>query len=144
MAGLAEIVRAEAKEAGLAAAKHAFPDNVLRAVLLTRCLTRAHLLMQAVLAEQIFRLIGLFISLVHLHLLLAVNESAEIGGFALEALVERALMHGELLGLLVVFIALGFQSLVLEDTLSLRIEERLGFDFVLQTPQWPQLFRDRI
>ena len=122
MARLAEIVRAEAKEAGLAAAEHAFPDNVLRAMLLTRCLPRAHLLMQAVLAEQILRLIGVFISLIHLHLLLAVDEAAEVGGFALEALVERALMHGELLGLLVVLVALGCQSFVLEDTLSSCIE----------------------
>ena len=108
VARLAEIMRAEAKVASLAAAEHALPDDVLGAVLRARGLPSTHLFQNTVLAEQ-----TLSSNIIVVQVLLAVDKATEVRLFALMALIKRALMHGKLFRFLVEGVPLGPKSWVL-------------------------------
>lgn len=130
VAPLAKIVRSEAKVASLAAAEHALPDNIFLAVFLAAGLSHTDLFEQTVLAEEILRLVLLFI-FINKHLLFAIYKSAKVGLFALIALIKRAFMIRELLRFIEVSVANSFKSFIFEDPLSLRVKQGFGLDLVL-------------
>ena len=83
---IAEVCRAKAVEESHRAAEVAFPVNLLRSVLLTHFLASSVCLHLALLAAKIlsFRLV------LHVQLLLAINETTKVGLFAVITLVKRA------------------------------------------------------
>ena len=97
-------------------------------MLFTLILPVAQLLDQAVLAEEV-----LAPELVlRLHRGIAVLHASEVRLLALEALVEGALLHGELERLPVKVIAFGLQSLTLKQALPLSHLERFSLDLCLE------------
>ena len=91
MAPLAEVVRPEAKVNCDRAAEHALPIDVLLAMTLTQRHTSSECRQLAVLADKVL----LASALLDAKLLLAFDHTAKVGLFALETLVEGALLHGQ-------------------------------------------------
>ena len=137
VARLAEIVRAEAEVASLAAAEHALPDDVLGAVLPAGGLPRTHLFQNTVLAEK-----TLSLNILVVQVLLTVDKAPEVRLFALMALIKRALMHGKLFRFLVEGVPLGPKSWVLQNSLPPCVEKGLSFHSVPQASQRSKLFSD--
>ena len=102
VAVIAHVMSTEAVEQSRAAAVHALPVDLCFAVDFADCLTGADLFQDAILAEKILWL--RLVSLSVVHLLLAVDEAAEVGLFAVVALVEGAAVVGKFLRLLVVYV----------------------------------------
>ena len=102
----AEVIGAPAAERGNRATVHALPVNEFNAVFLALSHANSHLTEHAFLAQKILFLSRALLSRVHL--LLAVDQTAEIGLLALKALVERASVHREFKRLVVVKVVLIF------------------------------------
>ena len=143
MTPLAEVVRTEAEVASLAATEHALPNDMSLTVLLAISLTSANLLEQAVLTQEVLRLIA-FITIIDKHFLFTIYESAKVGLLTLVALVERTPMVGELLSLLIIHVTFCFESGILENPLPPRIKQCLCLDLMLQTNEWPEFFCDNL
>lgn len=122
----AHVVRPEAVESGLRAAVHTLPVDLLIAVFRALCLPGADLFQQTFLTQKVFRLaldpvrIGCVLD--------AVDQAAEVGLLALEALVEGASMSCERLWVFEVDIVFVEQSSVTQETLVLRIDQGLLLD----------------
>ena len=142
VAVIAHEMSTEAVEQSHAAAEHAFPVDLCFAVDFANCLTRADLLQDAVLAEKILglRLVPLDV----VHLLLAVDEAAEVRLLAIVALVERAAMVGKFLRLLVVYVVNVAQALILENSLLLSMDHCMRLNLLLETEEGSELRLNRL
>ena len=80
-----------ADKQGDRATEHAFPIDELVAMLFAHCFTETELFGHALFTEQIFLLQSIF----RLHRLHAIFHPTEVWLLALDALVERAIVHGE-------------------------------------------------
>ena len=116
-----------------AAAVHALPIDLSFAVLITNCLTDADFFQNTVLAEKILglRLVPLRI----VHLLLTVDETAEVRLLAVVALVEGASVIGKLLRLLIVNVMLVGKTLILKDAFVFGANQSLLLDNLLETEE---------
>ena len=106
VAWCAEVIGAPAAVSCNRAAVHTLPVNELNTVFLALSHANSHLIKHALLAQKILFLSRTLLSCVHL--LLAVNQTTEVGLLALEALVERATMHRVFERLIVVKVVLIF------------------------------------
>ena len=104
------------------------------------CLTGSHFLEDTVLAEKIFFLGLKLLSI----LLLTVNEATEEGLLASVALVERAAAVGKFLRFTVVDVIRIDESLVIENTLSLSVQESIFLYFLFQRKERTELTSDRL
>ena len=116
MAWFAHVVCAEAAEESNGTTVLTLPVDLDAAVFFTRCLTSTDLLEETILAQKIF-FIGLALLSVG-HLLLAVNETTEVGLLATVALIKGGAMVCKFLGLAVVNVTLSGKSLIVEDSLT--------------------------
>jgi len=140
MARIAHVVRAKAAEQGSRATVLAFPVDLSFAVCFAISLTGSNLLQEAILAEEIFRL-GVLLLLV-CHLLLAIDQSAEVRLLAPITLVERASVISELLGLAKVDIAFFGQTFIVQEALLFGVDESLLFDGLLEAKEGSKLSGD--
>lgn len=142
VAGLAEVVGTPAAVRGDRATVHALPVDHVNAVFLALSLANTHLFQQALLAEQ-FLLPRLTLPLCCSHLLLAVDETTEVGLLTAVAEVEAATMVGVLLGPAIVEVVfVRRHALISKDTLSLRANQGLLFNGSLQVEQGAKLGHD--
>ena len=141
VAGLAEVGCTEAAVDGDAAAVLALPVDLREAVLLTLGGASANLAQEAALAEQVLGF-GVLVSLCVGHILLAVDEPTEVRLSALEALVEGASVHRELLRLAEVSISWRGESLIIQETLFLSVVQSLKLDSFFEVEQRAQFLSD--
>ena len=111
-----------------ATAVHALPIDLSFAVLITNCFTDTDFFQNTVLAEKILGLRLVPLSIVHL--LLTVDETAEVRLLAVVALVDGASMIGKLFRLLIINAMLVGKTLILKDVLVLGANQSLA-DFFL-------------
>jgi len=109
-------VSAEAAKEGSGATEHAFPIDLSVTMRLTGSRASTHFFENAVLAQHVFSLLLLG------HLLLTVNKSTEVGHLAPVTFVERTSVHSVLLWLVVVEVAFGRESFVMQNALVLGVE----------------------
>ena len=139
---LTEVGCAKAVEEGHTTAELAFPVDLSNTVLLARGLSSSNSLEHAGLAEQVFLLSFLLFRVVHL--LLTVDQTSEVRLLALVALIERASMISELLGLSEIGISRSDDSFISKDSLLISILESLLLNILLQCKERAKLLFDCI
>ena len=95
---------------------------------LASCLTGTHFFEDAILAKKIFLLGVTLLSI----LLLTVDEASEERLLASVALVERTAAVGKFLRFAVIDVILSDESLIIENALSLGVQEGLFFNFLFK------------
>lgn len=128
---LAEEVGTEAREYSDRATILALPVDLNLAMLGTFCLTSTDGFQGAVGAAKVFLFARVSVSLLG-SFLFAINQATEVRLLALEALVERATMHGIVQVFLEVEISGVFDSAISEDTLQFAVLKSLSLDFILE------------
>ena len=140
MARVAHVVRSEAAEERNGTAVHALPVDLDAAMRLAGGLSGTDLLEEAILAEEVFFL-GLALLSVG-HLLLAVDETTEVGLLATVALVEGCAVVGELLGVVVVSITHSGETFIMEDPLIFSVLKSLLLNMLFEGNERAELAGD--
>ena len=130
MARVAHVVRSEAAEERNGTAVHALPVDLDATMRLAGGLSGTDLLEEAILAEEVFFL-GLALLSVG-HLLLAVDETTEVGLLATVALIEGCAVVGELLGIVVVGITDSGETLIMENPLIFSVLKSLLLNMLFE------------
>ena len=109
-------------------------------MLLAGSFSGSHFLEDAVLAEKLFLLRLKLLSI----LLLTVDEATEERLLAAVTLVERTAAVGEFLRFAEIGVIRSDESLIIENTLSLGVQEGLFFNFLLKREERTKLTSDRL